>query len=261
MAWSQVCYCYDGSFAGFLTCVYESYLRREAPALFSAPDDPRISLFPQRRVESSQEHAGRVYRSLAARISPLAQSLVRRGFLTCLEERELHLWRFIRLGYQLGPAVVAHLTDPRVAVVNQAVHHLLREAHLYKGFLRFSQLEGVLLGEIEPKNQVLPLLRPHFCARFPAERFVIHDRTHRQALFHQPGAWRILPVDAFQMGAPEEAELACRQLWRRFYHTIAIEGRYNPDLRRSNMPKRYWGQMTEFQQDSPTLPEQKNGPR
>jgi probable DNA metabolism protein len=56
-------------------------------------------------------------------------------------------------------------------------------------------------------------------------------------------------VDAFQPGAPGEAELYYRTLWRKFYDPIAIEGRYNPRLRMTHMPKRYWGTMTEFQKD------------
>ena len=70
------------------------------------------------------------------------------GFLTCLEERELHLWRFLRLGYDRGPWVVRDLTDDRVAVLTRAVGHLTGEAHLLKGFTRFSEQEGVLVGEI-----------------------------------------------------------------------------------------------------------------
>ena len=42
-------YLYDGSYAGFLTCIYESYVRKELPVSFSTPEDPRISLYPERR--------------------------------------------------------------------------------------------------------------------------------------------------------------------------------------------------------------------
>jgi len=51
------------------------------------------------------------------------------------------------------------------------------------------------------------------------------------------------------MDAPGSTERFYRDLWRRFYDTIAIEGRYNPKLRMTHMPKRYWGTMTEFQED------------
>ena len=251
MDWTPVSYAYDGSFAGFLTCVFASYAHREEPMSFSTPEDGRISLWPERTVDTDEARAQRVYRSLAPRLGQEGRRLAVYGFLTCLEERELHLWRFLRLGYDRGPGVVRDLTDDRVAVLTRAVGHLTGEAHLLKGFTRFSEQEGVLVGEIAPKNRVLPLLRPHFCARYPEESFVLYDRTHREALFAQPGRWAILPVDDFHLGPPSGQERAFREMWRAFYNTIAIEGRYDLKGRQTHMPKRYWGNMTEFQTDLP----------
>lgn len=245
----QMAYLYDGSFAGFLSCVFECYEKREEPVCFSTFEDPRVTLWPQRAVETDRDRALRVYQSLSKRISPEAQRMVRDGFLTCLEEKELRLLALIRYGYQAGPVVTRDLTDPRVAFVWKALKHLEGESHLLKGFVRFSDQDGLLIGEIEPKNQVLPLLRPHFCARYSGEKFAIYDRTHREALFYEPRRWVIAPMDDFQVSAPGRTELDYRALWRRFYDTIAIEGRLNPKLRMTHMPKRYWNTMTEFQPD------------
>lgn len=49
------------------------------------------------------------------------------------------------------------------------------------------------------------------------------------------------------MAPPDETEASYRILWKRFYDTVAIKERYNPRCRMTNMPKRYWGTMTEFQ--------------
>ena len=94
---------------------------------------------------------------------------------------------------------------------------------------------------------MLPLLRPHFCARFYNERLILYDRTHREALFYREGRWGILPLDHFEMARPDAREAAFRRLWKRFYDTVAIRERYNPRCRRTQMPMRYWGTMTEFQ--------------
>lgn len=247
--WMSFAYTYDGSYEGFLSCVYESYVNRELPVCFSTMEDPRITLYPERAVETDREHAGRVYRSLSQKISQEAQRLVTQGFLTCMPERELRLYEFIRLGYKMGPAVVRDLTDERVAPVLRGVQHLNGEVHLLKGFVRFSEHGGQLAAEIEPKNRVLPLLRPHFCARYSGEQFAIYDRTHQEALFYRPGEWAIVPLESFHTPAPGAEELDYRRMWRRFYDTIAIEGRENPRCRMTHMPKRYWGTMTEFQAD------------
>lgn len=256
--WVEFSYSYDGSFAGFLTCVFESYLHKELPACFTTPEDPRVTLWPERAVETDEDHAGRVYRSLSRRISPEAQSWVCRGFLTCMPEKERRLWAFIRRGYQVGPVVTRDLADPQISALNSALTHLKGEVHLLRGFVRFSQQEGILVAEIAPKNRVLPLLRPHFCARYSGESFVIYDRTHKEALFYHPGQWVIAPLEEFHTEGPDREELDYRRLWRRFYDTIAIEGRYNPKCRMTHMPKRYWGMMTEFQrEDGPSAGAQK----
>ena len=172
-----------------------------------------------------------------------------RGFLSCLPDKELWLWRLLRLGYARGPGFTRDLTDPTVDKVFRAVRRLNEEAHKYTGFVRFSDLNGVLVGEIEPKNRVLPLLRPHFCGRYPQEQFVLHDRTHHEALFHQTGRWAILPVEDFRLSPAGAEELAYRRMWRTFYQTIAIQERENPRCRMTPMPKRYWAMLTEFQKD------------
>lgn len=259
--WTQVAYEYDGSFAGFLSCVFEAYVHREAPACFLGPEEGQGALWPTRTVPASRPHAERVYRSLKEKLGRQGQALVERGFLTCLPQRELALWELIRLGYERGSSVLQDLTDPRVDRVIKAVGHLNGEAHLLKGFLRFSELDGVLVGEIEPKNRVLPLLRAHFCGRYSGACFVIYDRIHREALFYRPGQWSIVPVEDFRPGVPGETERSYRRLWRRFYDTIAIQERYNPKCRMTNMPKRFWNTMTEFQTGTlelEALPEQKD---
>lgn len=249
MDWPKFTYHYDGGFAGFLTCVFTAYHQKEDPVCFLTPEDGRLSLWPEREVDADKDKARRVYRSLQPKLGAEGKRLVVQGFLTCLPDREVCLWQFLRLGYARGPGVTRDLTHPQVAALTQAVGHLTREAHQFKGFVRFSDQGGVLAGEIAPKNRALPLLGPHFAARYPGENLVLYDQTHREALFCQGGKWAILPLEDFSLSPAAGAELDFRALWRRFYHTISIEGRYNPRCRMTHMPKRYWGNMTEFQED------------
>lgn len=243
----RVIYEYDGSFAGFLTCVQESFAHQEEPEGFADPGEERISLFPTRRVETDEQVAKRVYQELRSKISPEGQRLASYGFLTCVPEREMMIYRFIRLGYQVGAGVTRWLADDRVRPLHEAVQYLGNEAHLLKGFVRFRDYGSFLASEIEPQNRVLPLLRPHFCARFNTEAFLIYDRTHREVLFYEKGRWKIVPVTGLELPAIDQQERTWQNLWKTFYDTVAIEGRYNPKLRQNHVPKRYWEQMTELQ--------------
>ena len=243
---TEIIYEYDGSFEGFLSCVFESYLCKELPAAFSSGEELPSSLFPVRTVLTNPERAARVYRKVA-KLSPEAADLLRRGFLTCLPEKELCLYRLTAKLLEQGPRFLRDLSDETLLPVLRAVRHLNGEVHQYKGFVRFSDLGGVLGGEIRPKNRVLPLLRRHFCDRYREETFFLYDRTHREALFYAGGRAVIRPLEDFRMAPPDEAEARYRLLWKRFYDTIAIRERENPRCRMTHMPKRYWDVMTEFQ--------------
>lgn len=244
----EIIYRYDGTFEGFLSCVFDSYVNKEYPTAFQDEAHIAGSLFPARWVGTDLRHARRVLVSLG-KIDPYAKELVVKGFLTCAPERERIIYRFIRTLYAVGKPLLRQLSDEAVLPLLKAVRHLDGEVHLLKGFVRFSDFEGTLAGEIRPKNRVLPLLRTHFCDRMYNETFLLYDRTHREALVHQTGKWAIIPLESFKMAAPSAEEAQYRRLWKRFYDTIEIKERRNPGLRMSNMPKRYWETMTEFQDE------------
>lgn len=239
-------YCYDGSFDGLLCCVFESYERKELPLDVTPLDEGAPLLLPVRLVETDEQKARRVLCAIPQKIGPEALELVRMGFLTCHPQKGLHILNFLRLGFQKGAAAANMVGEESVYELTKAVRHLGNEAHLLKGFVRFSEVNGALTSEIEPKNLVLPLLAPHFAARLPRESFLIHDKTHAMALIHKPGTMGIVPAEEFKMPRPGQEELRFRALWRLFYDTIEVEGRHNPRTRMGHMPKRYWRCMTEF---------------
>lgn len=239
-------YYYDGSFDGFLCCIFESYANKEVPTAIYCDEDDIPTLFASRTISTDKNHANRVLRKVV-KCSPYAAELLQKGFLTCLAEKEMHLYRLVAKLLREGSSFLQNFSDEILYPIITAVRHLNGEAHLLKGFIRFSELGGVLGSEIEPKNRVLPLLRSHFCARYQGETFFIYDRTHREALFYAAGKAVIRPVEDFQMAPPDETEARYRLLWKRFYDTVAIKERENPKCRMTNMPKRYWSTMTEFQ--------------
>lgn len=244
---ADVVYIYDGSFEGFLTCVFESFYRRELPLRIVADDAPESLLYRTSYIETDPVKAERVLRSIPRKISAAAEESVRLGFLSCCEDKERLLLDFLRLGYKVGPNVSFMLQNETVSRLERAVFHLTHEAHLLSGFIRFSIHHGVLVSAIGPKNFVLPLLADHFTTRLPEENFLIYDEIHRAALLYRPHELRLVPMESFTLPEADCQEEAYRDLWRRFYDTIAIEGRENPRCRMSLMPKRYWKYMTEFQ--------------
>lgn len=241
-------YRYDGTFAGFLTCAWDALEGGTEPSAFLLPGDG-ATLWAERQVAADQGRARRLYAALNRRVSPAFQKLIARGFLTCLPEKELALLTLIRRGLREGDRVRLDLSDPVMARVNLALTKMWTEWDHLKGFVRFSELDGVLVGEIEPKNRVLPLLAPHFAARYSGERLALYDRTHHEIFLSDRGRWKLLPAEDFRMGPAGSGERAYRAMWRRYYDTIAIEGRTNPKCQSTHLPKRYRHVMTEFLTD------------
>lgn len=242
----EVVYLYDGSFDGLLCCIFDSYANKEVPAAITCDEDAVPMLFASRTIPTDRSHAVRVLRKVST-CSPYAANLLHKGYLTCLPDREIHLYQLVEKLLREGPGFLQNQADGTLYPIYKAVRHLNGEAHLLKGFTRFSQLGPVLGGEIAPKNRVLPLLRSHFCARYCNDAFFLYDRTHREALFYAGGKSVIRPLEDFQMAPPDEEEARYRTLWKCFYDTVAIRERYNPKCQMTQMPKRYWGTMTEFQ--------------
>ena len=200
---TDMVYYYDGSFEGFLCCIFDSYANKEVLTAIYRDEDLVPTLFASRSIPTDRDHASRVYRKIV-KCSPYTADLLRKGFLTCLPDKELYLYRLVVKLLREGPGFLRNFSDETLYPVLRAVRHLNGEAHLLKGFVRFSDLGGVLGGEIEPKNRVLPLLRSHFCARYQGEKFFLYDRTHREALFYANGKAVIQPLEHFQMAPPDE---------------------------------------------------------
>ena len=253
----EVQYLYDGSFAGFLTCVDTALHRQEMPVSIAGEQDAPLSFYPEIKIDTDQAKARRVYAALR-RSSPRGAKLIAYGFLTCLPQRELLLFQLIRRIRQEGPGFLSRPSDPDVFPIRKAVRHLMGECEKLRGFVRFSEIQGVLTGEIQPKNRVLPLLKSHFCQRLHQEQFFLYDRTHREVLLYTHGQSRILPLDEFCMAGPDAQEAAFRCLWRQFFQSVAIAERTNPRCQQTQMPLRYRSTMTEFQTDplplSPSTP-------
>lgn len=247
----DVIYSYDGTFDGFLCCVFTSYAQKETPVDIVNLRNMQPGLLPCYHVAVNAAQAQRVRASIPAKMGANALEFLQHAFLSCLPQKELHMLNFMYLGYREGSRVLSMLANDTVNVLKKAVQQTTHEAHLYSGFVRFSIHNGFMLASIKPTSSVLPLLGPHFAERFPNEQFLIYDETHRQVCIYARGRFHVSNDVKMEMPAPDADEKAYRKLWRMFYETIAVEGRENYECRRTLMPKRYWDRMTEFTPDRP----------
>ncbi len=244
---ADLVYCYDGSFEGFLCCVFESFVRHELPFAIWPPDREQATLYPALEIATDPGKAGRVFRSLAPKLGREAERMILTDFLSGNPDKELLLLRFLHFAFAKGPRALDMAGHPDVAPVWAMWKPICREVDKYQGFIRFEESGGMLGAVIHPQNHILPLLRGHFCGRFPEENFLIYDATHCSVLLYRDHKAELLQLAApLELPAPDEKEQYYQALWKQFYKTLEIQARHNELCRRTNCPKRYWADMTEL---------------
>lgn len=234
---SDAAYCYDGSYAGFLCCIFESYTRREIPSAVLGPAEGQITLFGTEAIATDPTHARRVANGLT-RLGPMVRERVMTGFLSTEEEKDLILLRFVRRCFDEGPRAVQMLGDPDVHAAFVLERNVNNEVCRFIEFIRFEEKDGMLGSVIHPKNNVLPLLRGHFCSRLPDEDFLIFDAAHGTALLRQSGHVQYLAMEHYEP-ARDADELNWQALWKRFFHALTIEERRNAKAQMNHAPKRF----------------------
>ena len=156
MTWREVVYEYDGSFDGLLCCIYESYTQKELPAAFFRTGELEPCLYEVRAVTTDAAHARRVYEGFR-RFSPEVGPFLRRAYWTCLPEKELAIYRFAAKLYREGKPLLQRLSDETYHPLLRAVRQLNGELEQYRGFVRFSDIGGVLAADIVNPSDYLSL--------------------------------------------------------------------------------------------------------
>ena len=246
---ADVVYLYDGSFEGFLCCVFESFAQHELPFAVWTPERETATLYPVKEIPTDTQRPGGLCQ--LPRQAGRRDGIPRHpGFSLGLEDKELRLIRFLHLAFALGPGTVKRRGHPEVAPLYQMKQSLDWEVDKFQGFVRFQEHDGMLGAVIHPKNYILPLLRPHFCARFPEENFLIYDAVHQAVLLYQNHKAQLMELaEPLTLPPPDEKEQQFQELWRQFYKTLEIKARHNEKGRMTHCPKRFWADMTEMKEE------------
>lgn len=244
----NVIYLYDGSFDGFLTTVFECFSIRKFPSSIENTLNGQQSLDAEYlHINTDTSKAERVLTKVFADSGKQSAIDLYRAFLSNLPEKEMTLFNYIRACMKFKRTVNGHLTVKCIADTVSASQSAASEAHLYTGFVRFAELKnGVYYGKIEPKNNILPLVAPHFVNRYSNMPFIIHDTVRKQCLVYDTKNCNIYTDTALSVLQFSDTESEYRKMWKNFYDTVEIKERHNDQCRMTHMPKRYWKFMTEF---------------
>ena len=160
----MVDYLYDGTFEGFLTCIYNHYYENKATGIYRMENYQGNLLSDSCIVETKEEKATKVYEAIEEKISSEDLRRIYRVFLSSDPQKENKLLLYIRLGFQKGSAISLLHSTPIVFDVQQCEKKVTVEMHRMKGLARFSALKApsevgtekeILYCCIEPDHDIL----------------------------------------------------------------------------------------------------------
>jgi len=251
-------YLCDNNIDGIFTAIYLAWSSRYGHANIKIEEKyegskfANIELFAEYIVvDTDISLSAKVANAIRKKISEEAFEIVCRVALSDYEGKADLIYRFLILGFAIGPSITEHLSNEVVNMMFKLDRNVSREVHHFLGFIRFSQQEnGLLISVINPKNNVLALVTPHFADRLSQEKFMIYDEKRKLASVHIPGKpWILAQVPELNQEGLENVSIRedeYRDLWKAFFTHIAIKERINPRLQRNNLPLRYRSNMTEF---------------
>ncbi|MDT8287781.1 MAG: TIGR03915 family putative DNA repair protein [Elusimicrobiales bacterium] len=242
-------YVHDGTFTG-LVCALAAAV--SDPAAEMADETPRQDdLFaPAVEAESDGRKAADFLERLAAVSGPDTVDNIKLCFLSKEKDRDALLLAYARRAFAAGKGLNDRLADPVVNRAQKTALAVLREAHRFKGLVRFRELEdGTLYSEIEPDHNILPLITGHFRRRMAGFNWILHDKRRGLAAMHSGGRLRLVSALEASVPPPSEKEKRTASLWRAFFDSVAIKERLNPGLQRQFVPLKYRKNITEFGED------------
>ena len=251
-------YLCDDSIDGIFTAVYMAWSSRLGHANIKIEEKlegsqySNIELFAEYVVVTTDyELSVKVARSIKQKISGEVYEMICRVALSDFPGKSDLIYRFLILGFSVGGTIIEHLGNEVVHKVFRINKNVMNESHHLLGFIRFSEQEnGLLTAIINPKNNVLSIITPHFVDRLPKEKFLIYDEKRSLASLYVPGKpWIMTQVPEIDRDKLEDVSIKEDEyvkLWKTFFSSIAIKERINPKLQRNNLPLRFRGNITEF---------------
>ncbi len=242
----EVVYLYDGSFEGFLSCVYENYYSNYTPVNIVYDVLYQPSFYDTIYIKTNEVNYKKVSDAIKNKISKFTLNFLRDCFLCEGENIEMQMLDFIINLFKSGFSVYNNYNINSTVALRKLHKNITREAHLYLGIVRFQKINNTYVSRIEPNNRILYKIANHFKTRNLDLPFVIYDENHKELLMGTREKTKIIQVDNLEIPSITKEEENLEKLWTKYYDTISIKERYNPRCRDNFIPKYRHKHMTEL---------------
>ena len=238
---------YDGSFDGFLTIVFDSYVNKTLPQkVYVESEYINNFLDSTLYIKTDYEKSKRVFQCIEKNICYEALYNSYNAFLSNEKDKEVYILKYICNGFDVGPKINNMITISYVFKVINMKKRSLSECHKLKGLLRFQEIApNFCYSSIHPDNNIIEPLGHHFINRLPTMNFIIHDKIREICFIYNTKEYKIIDSKNINIPSISENEKMYQELWKMFFKTISIKERTNPRCQMQFMPKKYWKDLIE----------------
>ncbi len=224
-----------------------------------ATADYQAQLFtPEIRIHTDHSQAKKLLKFLQ-KLGGEAARYALNGFLSEDKEAGIQLYHMVKELLHRGGGFSQCYTHDSVRYLAQLSQKVTREAHRFKGFIRFRILdEGLQYAPFEPDCNIIGYCAHHFQHRLKNTHWILHDLSRGLAVHWDCKKLQDIILDQSfteylrQSGEIPESMLNSKEvyyqnLWKSFQKSISIKTRENLQLQRQRMPTRYWKYLVELQ--------------
>ena len=244
-------YIYDGGFISFIALVVELFKNKIIPDDIKLYNSYDKSLFDTEifiKVDNEKENI----KLIKTKLSKQALYGIYNVFLSSNKNKEMIIYKFLISYFKYGNKV---FNMRRIDSVNELINiskYVRGEAHKLKGFLRFKKMKNnFYYAEVSPINNVIGILSLHFSRRLKEDNWIIKD-TEREiyAIYDKKNIYYLTSEEVIELNLDiTEDEEFFEDLWKTFHKTIGIKERENRRCQQNFMPKRYWKNMLEMEDE------------
>ena len=246
----------EDSLEGIFTGIYEAYALRQnhEEIHLQIGEEENLRLFAvYQTIEPDKEKVAKVAITLQKRLGMETYMELCWAIASQDAQKGEAVYKTVVCGLKMrnGHYVMSNLANSYVHKVFELARTVKNEAHHWKEFLRFQELEnGILFSKIGAKNNIITFLVPHFADRLPLCNFIIYDENRGIFAVHPASKeWYLVTdkeVETEQLTQHSEKEMQYQELFKYFCHKIAIKERKNLKLQQNMLPLWFQEYMVEF---------------
>jgi probable DNA metabolism protein len=241
----------DGSFEGLLSAIFYAYKKLLNPDKIRARNGHQPGLFERQiEIETDITNSDRVWRGLKQHLGRHMCRQIYLAHLTKNEEINTLIYRYVRATMPPKPESFQEQGTTAAIEIERLSHKVSLEAHRMKGFTRFSKIgQNFYVAQINPRYDVLPLIRRHFESRYADQQWIIYDTARGYGIFYDMASSSEvqLPADNFSVLTTSDKlkDQEYQNLWKQYFESVNISQRNNPRAHLRLLPRRYWKYLPE----------------